>query len=57
LAALGVGRVTELMKRHTKLVRYISLGTGVVLVIVGLMLFTGTLEQLARFGFFVDFGL
>lgn len=57
LAALGIGRVAELMRRHGKAIRYISIATGVVLVIVGIMLFTGTLEQLARLGFLVDFGL
>jgi len=57
LAALGIGRITELLKRHSKAIRYLSLATGVVLVIVGVMLFTGTLERLAQFGFFVDFGL
>lgn len=57
LAALGVGRVTQLLKRHSKAIRTLSMATGVVLVVVGVMLFTGTMEQLARFGFFVDFGL
>ncbi len=57
LAALGVGRVTEIMRRHRRLIHYMSIATGAILVIVGVMLLTGTLEQLARFGFFVDFGL
>ena len=57
LAALGVGRATQLLRRHSKAIRTLSMATGVVLVVVGVMLFTGTLEQLARFGFFVDFGL
>jgi cytochrome c-type biogenesis protein len=57
LAALGLGRVTELLQKHSRAIRYLSLGTGVVLVIVGVMLFTGTLERLARFGFFVNFGI
>lgn len=57
LAALGIGRVANLMRQHTQLVRYLSIATGVLLVIVGVMLFTGTLERLASFGFFVDFGL
>lgn len=57
LAALGIGRVTELLRRHTKAIRYMSLATGAVLVVVGIMLLTGTLERLAQFGFFVDFGL
>lgn len=49
LAALGVGRVAELMRRHGKLIHYVSIGTGVLLVIVGVMLLTGTLERLAQF--------
>jgi cytochrome c-type biogenesis protein len=57
LAALGIGRVAELMRRHSKAVLVISKATGVVLIVVGVMLLTGTLERLAQFGFFVDFGL
>jgi cytochrome c-type biogenesis protein len=57
LAALGIGRIAELMRRHRQAIRYMSIATGVVLVLVGVMLLTGTLETLARFGFFVDFGL
>ena len=57
LAALGVGRVAELMRQHADLVRYVSFVTGALMVVVGVMLLTGTLERLARFGFFVDFGL
>jgi len=57
LAALGVGRVAELMRNHTRGVKLISMGTGVILIVVGIMLLTGTLEALARYGFFVDFGL
>ena len=36
---------------------YIEVGMGVVLIIVGVMLFLGTFNLLARFGPFVDFGL
>ena len=57
LAALGIGRATELMRKYSNVVRYISIITGIILVIVGALLLTGKLEQLARFGFFVDFGL
>jgi cytochrome c-type biogenesis protein len=57
LAALGIGRVAELMRRHSSAIRVISKATGVVLIVVGVMLLTGTLEKLARFGFFVDFGI
>jgi cytochrome c-type biogenesis protein len=37
--------------------RYVEIGMGVVLIIVGTMLFLGTFEQLARYGFFIDLGL
>lgn len=57
LAALGIGRVAELMRRYGTAVRILSYVTGVILVIVGVMLLSGTLERLAQFGFFVDFGL
>jgi cytochrome c-type biogenesis protein len=57
MAALGVGRVTELMRHHSRTIHYMSIATGAILVIVGVMLLTGTLERLASFGFFVDFGL
>lgn len=56
-AALGIGRITELLREYRHIIRYISIATGVILVIVGVMLMSGTLERLARFGFFVDFGL
>jgi cytochrome c-type biogenesis protein len=56
LAALGIGRAAELLQQHAKAIRWISIATGAVLVILGVMLFTGTLERLAQFGFFIDFG-
>lgn len=57
LAALGVGSVAEWMRHHQRAIRMLSVVTGVVLVIVGVMLLTGTLERLAQFGFFVNFGI
>ncbi len=49
LAALGMGQVTSLMKRHSQAIRYLSVATGILLVAVGIMLITGTLERLAQF--------
>jgi cytochrome c-type biogenesis protein len=57
LAALGIGRLAELMRRHHAAVQVISRITGAVMVIVGILLLTGTLERIAQFGVFVDFGL
>jgi cytochrome c-type biogenesis protein len=57
IAALGIGRVAELMRRYSNAIRYLAIGTGIILVIIGVLLLTGTLERLAQFGFFIDFGL
>jgi cytochrome c-type biogenesis protein len=57
LAALGIGRVAEIMRKYSRWIGILSVVTGAVLVILGVMLFTGTLERLAQFGFFVNFGL
>lgn len=57
LAALGLGLVTGTIRRYGKVMRYVEIAMGAVLVIIGGMLFLGIFEHLARFGFFVDFGL
>lgn len=57
LAALGIGWVTALIRRYGKIMRYTEIAMGIVLIIVGFMLALGTFETLARFGFFVNFGL
>jgi cytochrome c-type biogenesis protein len=57
LAALGIGWVTTILRRYGKVMRYVEIVMGVILIVVGAMLFLGTFEQLARFGFFVDLGL
>ncbi len=57
IAALGVGWVTAVLRRYGKVMRYTEMAMGVLLIVVGVMLFLGTFEQLARFGVFVDFGL
>ena len=57
LAAIGIGWVTLILKRYKKAMHIIEIIMGVILIIVGVMLFLGTFEQLNRFGFFVDLGL
>lgn len=50
LAALGIGSATELLRRHGKTIRALSVATGFLLVILGIMLLTGTVERfLARY--------
>jgi cytochrome c-type biogenesis protein len=57
LTALGIGRAAELMRRHGRAIQIVSRVTGVVMVIVGVLLFTGTMERLAQYGFFINLGL
>jgi cytochrome c-type biogenesis protein len=57
VAALGIGWVSNILRKHSKVMRYVEIGMGVLLVIVGIMLLFGTFELLARYGLWVDFGL
>jgi cytochrome c-type biogenesis protein len=57
LSALGIGWVTKIMQKYAKLTHYVEIVMGVILIIVGFMLFFGILAQLNRFGFFIDLGL
>lgn len=57
LAALGIGWVTTLLRRYGKVMRYTEIAMGVVLVVVGVMLFLGTFQTLARFAPLIDLGL
>ncbi|MEW6239358.1 MAG: cytochrome c biogenesis protein CcdA [Chloroflexota bacterium] len=57
VAALGIGWVSTILKKYSKTMRYVEIAMGVILVIVGIMLFAGTFELLARYGLWVDFGL
>jgi cytochrome c-type biogenesis protein len=57
LAALGIGWVSKTLKRRGKMMHYVEIGMGVILIIVGVMLFLGIFNQLSQFGFFFDFGL
>ncbi|HAV75754.1 MAG TPA: cytochrome C biogenesis protein [Anaerolineae bacterium] len=58
-AALGVGWVTATLRKYGKLMHYVEIAMGVVLVIIGYMLFSGIFERLAQAGqfFWIDFGL
>jgi cytochrome c-type biogenesis protein len=57
LTALGIGRAAELMRRHVRTVQIVSKVTGAVMVVIGVLLFTGTLQRLSQYGFFIDLGL
>ncbi len=57
VAALGIGWVTKILQKHGKVMHYAEIVMGVILIIVGVMLFFGIFEQLSRYGWWVDFGL
>ncbi len=59
LAALGLGWVSVTLRKYGKVMHYIELGMGVVLVIIGVMLFSGIFERIAQATqfFWIDFGI
>jgi cytochrome c-type biogenesis protein len=57
LAALAIGRVSAWLRRYSRSLRYVSWASGVLLVVIGAMLFFGVFQQLARLGFFINTGL
>ncbi len=56
-AALGIGWVTTMLRKYSKATHYVEVVMGAVLVIVGVMLFAGVFELIARYGYYVNFGL
>lgn len=57
IAALGLGWVTTTLKKYGKVMHYAEIFMGVILIIVGVMLFLGTFERLAALGSFISIGL
>ena len=59
VAALGIGWVSNILRKHNKVMRIVEIVMGVVLVGVGLMLTFGAFELIAQKGqnFYFDFGL
>jgi cytochrome c-type biogenesis protein len=57
VAALGIGWVTTILRRYNKVMHYVEITMGVLMVIVGVMLFAGVFELIARYGYYVNFGI
>ena len=59
LAALGLGWVSVTLRKYGKMMHYIEMAMGVILVIIGVMLFSGVFERIAQAGqfFWIDFGI
>lgn len=58
-AALGIGWVSTTLRKYGKVTHYVEIVMGVILVLVGIMLFTGIFELIAQQGqfFYYNFGL
>jgi cytochrome c-type biogenesis protein len=52
VASTQIGLVTKVIRRYGKVMRYVEIGMGVILMVVGIMLLTGRFEQLASLGSF-----
>lgn len=50
IASAQIGLVTTVLKRYGKIMHYVEVGMGVLLIIVGILLLSGRFEQMARFG-------
>jgi cytochrome c-type biogenesis protein len=57
LAALGIGWVTEILRRFGKIMRITEIVMGILLVIAGILLFLGSFNILASYVPFINFGL
>src|SRR5512134_1482839 len=59
VAAFGVGWVSVTLRKYGKAMHYVEVAMGVILVIIGVMLFAGIFERIAQAGqfFWIDFGL
>jgi len=54
IAAVEIGLVTSFIRKYGNVVRYIEIAMGVVMIVIGVLLFTGRFEQVASLGFFFD---
>ena len=56
-AALGIGWVTDLLKKHGKLMKIVQVIMGIIMVIMGILLFLGIYQRLITFEPIIDFGI
>ena len=57
VAALGIGWVTAILGRYSKIMRITEIVMGIILVIAGILLFLGSFNILASYVPFYNFGL
>ncbi len=54
ISALAVGQVTQFIRTYSKYTRYVSIATGVLMIVIGVLLLTGTYQRIA--GIFAGWG-
>lgn len=54
IAAVEIGLVTSFIRKYGGVVRYIEIAMGVLMIVIGGLLFFGRFEQVANLGFFFD---
>jgi cytochrome c-type biogenesis protein len=52
IAAVEIGLVSSFIKKYGNVVRYVEIAMGIVMIVIGFLLFFGRFEQVARLGFF-----
>lgn len=57
IAALGVGWVTQILKKYGKLMKVLQIVMGVILITVGVLLFLGIYQRLITFDSWIDIGI
>jgi len=57
IAALGVGWVTQILRKYSKAMMIAQIVMGVVLIVVGVLLFLGIYQRLISFDTLIDFGI
>jgi cytochrome c-type biogenesis protein len=57
IAAIGIGWVVTVIQKYGKFMHYVEVFMGIILIIVGILLFFGVLERLNQFGTFINLGL
>lgn len=57
IAALGVGWVGKVLRKYAKVLHYVEIGMGGLLIIIGILLIMGIFSQLAGLGMPITFGL
>lgn len=53
-ASTQISLITNVIRKHGKVMRYVEIGMGVLMIAVGILLFSGKFAQLASLAFFFD---